>query len=60
MMKKKKLLIVPDSFKGSLSAKEVAAFIAKGFSVDEFEIISVPVSDVVISGVIAKVIVQRI
>ncbi len=44
-MKKKKVLIVPDSFKGSLSAKEVADSIASAFPNNKFEAITLPVSD---------------
>ena len=44
-MKKKTVLIVPDSFKGSLSGKEVADAIASGFQADKFEVITLPVSD---------------
>lgn len=44
-MRKKKVLIVPDSFKGSLSSKEVAEIIASAFSDDKFDILAVPVSD---------------
>ena len=44
-MKKKKVLIVPDSFKGSLSAKDVADAITSGFSDDKFETKTLPVSD---------------
>lgn len=45
MIKKRKVLIVPDSFKGSLSAKEAADCISKGFSNDRFEVKVMPVSD---------------
>ena len=44
-MKKRTILIVPDSFKGSLSGKDVADAIASGFQADKFEVITLPVSD---------------
>ncbi len=44
-MKKRTVLIVPDSFKGSLSAKEIADTIAAEFPVDEFDVTAIPVSD---------------
>ncbi len=44
-MKKKRVLIVPDSFKGSLSAKEVADTIAAEFPYDKFDVTAIPVSD---------------
>ena len=44
-MGKKKVLVVPDSFKGSLSAIEVAEIITDGLSIDKFEIQTLPVSD---------------
>jgi len=44
-MEKKKVLIVPDSFKGSLSGKEVADTIATGFPDNKFDVTAIPVSD---------------
>ena len=45
MIKKIKVLVVPDSFKGSLSAKEAADCISKGFGDERFEVVTMPVSD---------------
>jgi glycerate kinase len=44
-MKKRRVLIVPDSFKGSLSAKEVVDTIAAEFPEDKFDVTAFPVSD---------------
>ena len=45
-MKEKRILIAPDSFKGSLSAAEVAEAIAKGFQKrGGFETYCIPIAD---------------